>query len=252
MLIECQNCQKKLNISDDKIPFGRPFTFVCPQCKVKNTMTLPERRITEISLDGDDPADSPFPAPAPPRAAAPATPPPAATQTGQIPLPPPGLPPDLPGTIDEEELPEGMKSAMIAFDSEENQEKLIEKLSVLGYRTTTAINVRDAVKQLKFGRFQLLVIQEDYYGATLSTNQIVRAVNLIEMGIRHDMFVAVVGPSFTSLDDLTAFSLSLDAVINTSDLDDIDRILISAMSHVKKFMATYRELIHQRGLDYKG
>ncbi|MDR2302605.1 MAG: zinc-ribbon domain-containing protein [Deltaproteobacteria bacterium] len=252
MLIECQNCQKKLNISDDKIPFGRPFTFICPQCKVKNTMTLPERRITEISLEeGEEQAQAAAP---PPRQSAPPTPPPSATQTGQIPLPPPGtmLPPDYGSLdVDSEDLPEGMKSAMIAFDSEEIQEKLIEKLSTLGFRTTTAINVRDAVKQLKFGRFQLLIIQEDYYGATLSTNQIIRAVNSIELSVRHDMFVAVVGPSFTSLDDLTAFSLSLDTVINTSDLDDIERILISAMGHVKKFMATYKELIYQRGLDFK-
>ncbi|MDR0620487.1 MAG: zinc-ribbon domain-containing protein, partial [Deltaproteobacteria bacterium] len=239
MLIECQNCQKKLNISDDKIPFGRPFTFICPQCKVKNTMTLPERRITEISLDeGETPEDPPVARQptAPPRTAP--KPSPSSTQTGQVPLPPPGLmlPPEMGGAVDEEDLPEGMKAAMIAFDTEENQEKLIEKLSTLGYRTTTAINVRDAVKQLKFGRFQLLIIQEDYYGASLATNQIIRAVNSIELSIRHDMFVAVVGPSFTSLDDLTAFSLSLDTVINTSDLDDIERILISAMSHVKKFM----------------
>jgi hypothetical protein len=252
MLIECQNCQKKLNITDDKIPFGRPFTFICPQCKVKNTMTLPERRITEISLDGDDPASPPPPPPGPRQPAA--APPPSATQTGQIPLPPPGpvLPIDFSGNIDLEDIPEGMKSAMIAFDSEENQEKLKEKLSTLGFRTTVAINVRDAVKQLKFGRFQLLLIQEDYYGASLATNQIIRAVNSIELSIRHDMFVAVVGPSFTSLDDLTAFSLSLDTVINSSDLDDVERILIIAMSHVKKFMSTYRELLYQRGLDYKG
>jgi hypothetical protein len=248
MLIECQNCQKKLNISDDKIPFGRPFTFVCPQCKVKNTMTLPERRITEISLEGDDPAVTP------PEPRQPASPPPASsTQMGQVPMPPPGsLLQEFGSSMDMEDLPEGLKSAMIAFDTEEIQEKLIEKLATLGYRITTAINVRDAVKQLKFGRFQLLLIQEDYYGATLSTNQIIRAVNSIELGVRHDMFVAVVGPSFTSLDDLTAFSLSLDTVINANDIEDIDRILISAMTHVKKFMSTYRELIHQRGLDYNG
>jgi hypothetical protein len=154
-------------------------------------------------------------------------------------------------TLDFEELQEGIKSAMIAFDSEEIQEKLTEKLTSLGYRVTPAINVRDAVKQLKFGRFQLLLIQEDYYGATLSTNQLIRAVNSIELSIRHDMFVAVVGPSFTSLDDLTAFSLSLDTVINTGDIEDIDRILISAMSHTVKFMATYKELLIQRGLAFK-
>jgi hypothetical protein len=208
-------------------------------------MTLPERRITEISLDGDEPS----PLQPGPRQNQPS---PSATQTGMIPnmSMPPMMMPDT-GLADMEDLPEGMKSAMIAFDNEEIQEKLVEKINALGYRTIVAINIRDAVKQLKFGRVQLLIIQEDYYGANLSTNQIIRAVHSLEQIIRHDMFVAVVGPSFTSLDDLTAFSLSLDTVINVADLYDIDRILISAMTHVKKFMATYKELTHQRGLEFK-
>jgi hypothetical protein len=149
-----------------------------------------------------------------------------------------------------DDLPEGMKSALVAFDSEEIQDSIQEKLTAMGYRATIAINIRDAVKQLKFGRFQLMIIQEDYYGATLTSNQLIRAVNSLELSIRHDMFIAVVGPSFTSLDDLTAFSLSLDTVINNKDLDDIERILISAMGHVNKFFATYREMVQQRGLAY--
>ena len=161
--------------------------------------------------------------------------------------PPPefGHPPEI------EDVPDGMKSAMIAFDSEEIQEKLTERLTAIGFRVTAAVNVRDAVKQLKFGRFQLIIIQEDYYGASLATNQIVRAVNAIELALRHDMFVAVVGDGFTSLDDLTAFSLSLDTVVNKKDLDDVERILISAMGHSKKFFQTYREMTLQRGLDYR-
>ncbi|MDR1658463.1 MAG: hypothetical protein LBT47_13120 [Deltaproteobacteria bacterium] len=267
MLIECQSCQKKLNISEEKIPFGRPFTFVCPNCKSKNTMTLPERRITEISLDGDD---TPGAVPPPP---APSTTGPRSTSVGgaraatglggatrstmrggpggtHLPQMPDSFP-DLMLPPEPDELPEGMKAAMIAFDSEETQEMLTEKLTTMGYRVTAALNIRDAVKQLKFGRFQLIVIQENYYGASLNTNQIIRAVNSLELSTRHDMFVVVVGSGFTSLDDLTAFSLSLDTVINNSDLEDIERILISAVGHSKKFFSIYREMMAQRGLNYR-
>jgi ActR/RegA family two-component response regulator len=247
MLIECQSCQKKLNISEEKIPFGRPFTFVCPNCAYKNAMTLPERRITEISLNDDAP---PPPPPSPPtfRSGAGSRQSTGSTFTSQ------GLgatPPDfaLPPEIDE--APEGIKLAMIVFDNEEVQQKLSETLTAMGFRVTVAVNVRDAVKQLKFGRFQLIVIQEDYYGASLATNQIVRAVNSVELAVRHDMFVAVVGDGFTSLDDLTAFSLSLDTVINNKDLEDIERILISAMGHSRKFFQTYRDMMLQRGIDYR-
>jgi hypothetical protein len=250
MLIECQSCQKKLNVSEDKIPFGRPFTFTCPHCKSKSTLTLPERRVTEISLDNDEPAPPP---PGPRQNTAPKTSPSSTNLAQQAPLPPASPPPppevvNFPTDLDE--LPDGIKAAMVAFDNEQIVESITEKLGNIGFRVIAAINVRDAVKQLKFGRFQLLVIQEDYYGATLATNQIIRAVNSMELSIRHDMFVAVVGSSFTSLDDLTAFSLSLDTVINNNDIDDIERILISAMEHVKKFFSSYKELRSQKGFEY--
>jgi hypothetical protein len=241
MLLECQSCQKKLNIADDKIPFGRPFTFTCPSCKCKNNMTLPERRIAEISLDGDEPTS-------PIRREDGRRPEPAASTQHHQPVPNFNPLEFAPGAL--EVLPEGLKSALVAFDSEETQDKLQEKLSAMGFRPTIAVNVRDAVKQLKFGRFQLMIIQEDYYGATLSSNQLLRAVNSLELNVRRDMFIVVIGPSFTTLDDLTAFSLSLDTVINVNDLDDIDRILISAMGHATKFIAAFKEMRHQRGLEY--
>ncbi|MDR3204739.1 MAG: zinc-ribbon domain-containing protein [Deltaproteobacteria bacterium] len=243
MLIECTSCQKKLNISEDKIPFGRPFSFTCPNCKVKNTMTLPERRVTEISLEGDDP-----PQPAAPRM--PYSPQSRAATQSQSASPPISTslaPPEF-QPPDYDDAPEGLKLAMLAFDSEEVMEKLEERLTSMGYKVLCAVNVRDAVKQLKFGRFQLILIQEDYYGATLMTNQVIRAVNSLELSVRHDMFVALIGSSFTSLDDLTAFSLSLDTVINANDLDDIERLLISAIGHLKKFMAPFREQLSVRGI----
>jgi hypothetical protein len=267
MLIECQNCQKKLNIPDDKIPFGRPFTFTCPGCKVKNSITVTPPEMDRTAADFASP---PLPPPQdfPPAPQAPQPPYPPQQQSQQLafqPSPPTQAPAGPPpgsttmgpmGTITDsfsplefDDGPEGLKSALIAYDTEEIQELLKDKLTSMGFRVFIAINVRDAVKQLKFGRFQLMLIQEDYYGATLNSNQLIRAVNGLELSIRHDMFIAVIGPSFTSLDDLTAFSLSLDTVININDLEDIERILISGMGHVSKFFSTYNEMRNQRGLD---
>jgi hypothetical protein len=239
MQIECQHCHKKLNASDDKVEFGKPFSFVCPGCGTRNTFT-PTRRQSDL-----DPPPPPPPAPAPAPPEPPKGPPPA--PTGAV-VAGPAPPMDF-SSIQLDDMPEGLKSALVAYDSEEVQEMLFQKLSNLGYKPVMAINVRDAVKQLKFGRFQLMLIQEDYYGATLSSNQLIRAINGLELSIRHDMFIAVIGPSFTSLDDLTAFSLSLDTVINTNDLPDLERILISGIGHVQKFYAVYNEMLIKRGLD---
>jgi hypothetical protein len=148
-----------------------------------------------------------------------------------------------------DEMPEGMKSALVVYDKEDIQNFLEEKLTAMGYRVSLALNIRDAVKQLKFGTFQVVLLQEDYYGANLKSNQLLKAVNNLEVRIRHKMYVGLIGPNFTSLDDLKAFSLSLDTVINSQDLDDIERLLISGLGHVSKFFATYNELRAARGIE---
>ncbi|MDR1084456.1 MAG: hypothetical protein LBP22_06245 [Deltaproteobacteria bacterium] len=243
MHIECQYCHKRLSVADDKVEYGKPFNFICPSCKVKNTFT-PMPPEEAAPPPPQDMAQTQMPAPAP---AAPTVP--------EIPPPPPreavvaGAAPVEISASQFDEMAEGLKAALVAYDSEEIQDMLYTKLSNMGFKPFIALNVRDAVKQLKFGRFQLMLIQEDYYGATLTSNQLIRAVNGLELSIRHEMFIAVIGPSFTSLDDLTAFSLSLDTVINTADIEDIERILISGMGHVQKFYATYNEMLLARGLD---
>jgi hypothetical protein len=141
------------------------------------------------------------------------------------------------------------KLALVIYDKEETQDFLNEKLTGMGYKVVVAVNVRDAAKQLKFGSFQVVLLQEDYYGANLRSNQLLKALSTLELSVRRKMFIGLIGPNFTSLDDLVAFSLSMDTVINTKDLEDIERMLISATGHVAKFFATYNELRLARGVD---
>jgi hypothetical protein len=144
---------------------------------------------------------------------------------------------------------EGFKSALVAYDDEEIQNLLKDRLETMGYKVSVALNLRDAAKQLKFATFQVVLIQENYYGANIKNNQLLKAIQGLEVRTRHKMFIGMIGPSFTSLDDLTAFSLSLDTVINTRDIEDCERLLISAIGHVNKFFAAYNELRAQRGVD---
>ncbi|MDR1041607.1 MAG: hypothetical protein LBR80_15890 [Deltaproteobacteria bacterium] len=280
MLIECAFCQKKLNIpSSAKLPVGRPFTFSCPSCGNKNTVTLPPPE-QAAPAPGPPPLPGPPPPPGPPpgfqsggpdmtmldagpkQVAGPAQvmgPVPGMGPTGQPPAPSPG-PGASHGTggfnlseaqsiMELADSHEGLKSALVAYDDEGIQNLLQEKLTNMGYKVSVALNLRDAAKQLKFASFQVVLIQENYYGANLKNNQLLKAIQGMEVRTRHKMFIGMIGPSFTSLDDLLAFSLSLDTVINVRDIEDVERLLISAIEHVNKFFAAYNELRAARGVE---
>lgn len=262
MQLECQNCHQPLNLPDDKLPVGRPFSFNCPYCKVKNTATIPAEPAPPLESEGDY-APPPQPESGPPPAAPPPPedyppqggfPPVAPSQdmSHPAPVPPygggefnyedPSLQTLLLGGVDDR------PKALVVYDDEEIADMLAQRLDSIGYSPSVPINLRDAAKQLKFTNFTILLVQENYYGANLHSNHLLRTVQNIDAHNRRNMLVVLISPNMTTLDDLLAFSLSFDAVINTSELGDIDRLLMSIIARAKKFYSIYREILVEHGL----
>jgi|GEM_PF-2395925 len=260
MQLECQNCHQLLNLADSKLPQGRPFSFNCPFCKHKNTLTLPvETAPTGAPESGSAAPPSPeVPQPQPSEEPPPDMgdgPPSMAPSSRKAPPPPmplvgldfnlddPGVQSLIMGGLDDR------PKALVVYDDEEISAMLAEKLEEIGYTTTVAINLRDAAKQLKFASFAILLVQEDYFGASLHSNHLLKTVQGLDSHSRRNMLVILISPTMTTLDDLLAFSLSFDAVINVSEFGTIDRILLSIIARAKKFYFIYREVLAEHGLD---
>lgn len=289
MQLECKYCHKLLNLPDDKLPVGRPFSFNCPYCKEKNTaeITLPVEK--PVLASPQSPANSQHnltPAQAinqeweiwPPVSSAPGDiyfAPPNGSQSvhpsSMSPLKAPAgaddayLAPDhSPLGVRNDELDnlgsftikqlmsgeadERLK-ALVVYDDLDVAEKLEHKLEAMGFEVSVAINQRDAARQLKFINFTLVLIQEYYFGAPLSSHYLLKSVQNLDGPSRRGMLVILISPTMTTLDDLLAFSLSLDAIINSADLDNIERILISTMGRARKFYSIFREVLVAEGLD---
>ncbi|MDR1044008.1 MAG: hypothetical protein LBP33_02680 [Candidatus Adiutrix sp.] len=283
MQLECYQCHRLLNLPDEKLPVGRHFSFTCPYCKNKNGAfipapeQMPEQSPEQMPEDGPyqgqwPPAESP-PAPgwgeegqAPPadqnwgpyqQAEYQPPPPPPAPDSSYLPVDPPRPDSGLEGLDGDQNTLQALMSgaiderpkALVVYDDEETSKMLIDKLESMGFQTTMAVNLRDAAKQLKFSDFSLLLLQEDYYGATLNSNQLLRSIQSLDNHSRLKMLVVLISPTLTTLDDLLAFSLSLDAIINSGELAAVDRFLISIIARARKFYSIYRELLTEHGLD---
>lgn len=260
MQLECQNCHQLLNLPDSKVPVGRPFSFNCPYCKGKNTTIVPADPAPPMESESDYAPPPPGGgAPVnegPPSFAGPEGPPqaPAGRPVAPVKRPAPGdggeysyddptLQSLMMGGIDDR------PKALVVYDDEEVADMLAAKLEDVGYSPSVAVNLRDAAKQLKFANFGILLVQEDYYGANLHSNHLLKTVQNIDSQSRRNMLVILISPNMTTLDDLLAFSLSFDAVINTADLGGVDRLLLSIIARAKKFYFIYREILAEHGLD---
>ena len=83
----------------------------------------------------------------------------------------------------------------------------------------------------------------------MNGNHLLKSLQTMVGQARRGMLVVLISPTMTTVDDLLAYSLSLDAIINSSDLDNIERILISTIGRSRKFYAIYREVLAAEGLD---
>lgn len=279
MQLECTHCQRLLNLPDDRLPIGRPFSFTCPYCKEKNSAFIeaaesPALAETAVPPYGayDDNGQSFTSAPLSDDGAGFQAPPPIMPPTPPTPLRSPASGIDDSFAPVEAPPPEAMNydngqgeqmtlqqllagetddrpKALVVYDDLDIAEMLEQKLDKMGLSVTVAVNLRDAAKQLKFANFTILLLQEDYFGASLVNNHLLRSVQGMDSQSRRGTLVVMISPSLTTLDDLTAFSLSIDAIVNTAEINNIERILISTIARANKFYAIYREILAEHGLD---
>ena len=221
MQLECKKCQQILNLPDARLPLGRPFAFTCPHCQHKNTALIPAPEGQASPPPGGDPEPKAAPKP-------------------------PAKPLDRLSAFSE--AADDRPRSIVVFDDPEVQNMLVQKLEANGYNASAALSLRDAAKQLKFADSSLLILQENYSGSTLNGNLLLRTIQNIDLGSRRGMLIVLVSPTMTSLDDLAAFGLSIDAVINTAELECLDQFLVSITARAKKFYATYQEMLAEHGL----
>jgi len=67
------------------------------------------------------------------------------------------------------------------------------------------------------------------------------------MSMRRRMFVAIVGNNFKTMDQMTAFALSANLVINKKDLGRLSMIMQRAISQNERFYKVFMEIYRETG-----
>ena len=203
MRVECENCGSKLNLPDDKLEPGSSFSFNCPKCKQKNTVSVPPRKKSEPSVD-DEAAATDF-------------------------------------------FEEGAKPALICIDDPQLRENLSKTVESLGYVPVTADSARDALKRIKLTQFRLVLVDEEFDGQTRDANAVLSFLQYMDMTTRRRIFVALFGDDFTSLDAMTAYALSVNAVIRRADFAQFAKMLHRALAENERFYKVFFDVSREIG-----
>jgi len=240
MEIFCESCGKQINIPDEKIPAGRPFSLRCPACKQKIQVeaagepeTIPDiptasdqdaSGIPATRADGlPDETDEPM-------------------HAGKL----------TEGGYDASEKPfdfleeEGF-TAMVCENDPEAVKKIREVLEIMEYSVTVPASVRDALKKMKYHVYNLILVNESFGGSDPDANGILIYLERQNMSIRRNIFVGLITRQYATRDNMAAFLKSVNVTINQKDVPHIDRILKNAINDNELFFTVLKESMKKLG-----
>ena len=222
MEIVCEKCRSRLNIPVEKIPKDQRVIVRCPKCKNKLTLEGHETK-GEESVSSMQEKSGPE----------------ASTTDADYEYE------DSDFTLSFFE--EGAKLALIMENEISEVEKLGRAVEKLGYRFVPAHNTRDAMGNIRFHGFDLMILCDRFDGMELAQSPILQYLNHLPISIRRRIFLTLIGDTFKTMDHMMAFAMSANLVINRKDLDTVTAILEHAVADNEKFYKVFIETLAQVG-----
>lgn len=228
MNIVCEQCQGKFKIPDEKLPKGQTFSLTCPNCK--NKISIDTRSKTDSSSE-DLKQKSATPA----------------TETKKT-----IFDEVVSGAYDASEKPfdfveEGVETALLC----ETDPAILAKIKIavenMGYHTTEAQSALDALKQMRFHVFDVVVLNEKFDTQDPDNNNVLKHLQQMSMDIRRNIFVALITDRFRTMDNMAAFHKSVNMVINLKNIEEIEKILKSGIADNTVFYRVFKEVLAKTG-----
>ena len=137
--------------------------------------------------------------------------------------------------------------ALVCEDAPERQAIIRAALEQIGFAMLAVKNADEAVERMRRDVYELVILDEQYQGATPLDNPVLTAVRGMAMAQRRWMFVALVGREFKTFDNAMAFARSVNVVVNVNDLPHFPAILKKGITEHVEFYRTFRQVLTDAG-----
>ena len=235
MEITCTSCQRRFKVAREKLPKGKTAIIKCPKCKGKITVEAPKKDADEtlaLSDFGFVESDEKEPQKSVPSGSGSA-----AVFNGLA-----------QNHYDAAEKPfdfieEEGKTALICETDPSTRSMIVETLKYMEYHISVAENVREALKQMRYHNYDLIVVNEEFD----ANNGVLIYLERLNMDIRRDMFVVILSRRNRTMDDMTAFQSSANLIVNLENMIDFGKILKRALTDYEFFYRIFREVGAEMG-----
>ena len=209
MEVVCSGCNSKFNIPDDKIPKNQAAKFNCPKC---------QSRIIIEPLEKEN----------------------------DTPVPENKISSEDHGDDYSLDYFDDSKLSLVMADEGINS-KIRSSVEERNFKFITIPTIREALLKLRFHQFDLMILAEGFDGQEIAGGPIMNYLNHLSMSSRRSIFVTLIGERYQTMDEMMAFAMSADMVVNTKDLGNFATILKRGITEHDKFYKVFLDIHQQEG-----
>jgi len=125
-------------------------------------------------------------------------------------------------------------------------EKIDAAIKSLDYQITAPKSVKDALKNLRYHLYNLIIVNENFGTENPADNEVLNYLANLNMSTRRQMFVAMISNRFRTGDNMAALHSSVNFVINIKNIFDIGQIITGALVNNEEFYHVFKETMRRK------
>jgi len=240
MIIVCQKCATRLQVDDVKSP-QRPFNVRCPKCNstVSSGPASPATEQSALAVGGSPATDHPRYEPSTARSYESATP--SETESSDDTV---RMLMDLlsKGSLQKTDNPTARpswdKRKALVCTSEAYRDVAARKLTQCGCQVFVAEDTRQAVETMRANKMDVVILEPQFDPSEQGSVFVIREINVLRPPQRRRLFFLLLSPSMRTLDAHAAFLNNVNAIVNVSDIEELNRIVDVAL---REYNELYRD-----------
>lgn len=138
------------------------------------------------------------------------------------------------------------QTALVCESEPSLREKISNALKSLGYQVTEPSSVKDALKNMRFHVYDVVLLNESFGTENPDANEVLNYLANLNMSTRRQIFVALVSSRFRTMDDMAAFNKSVNLTINTKNTDDIGTVIKRGVADNAAFYYVFKETLKKK------
>ena len=142
---------------------------------------------------------------------------------------------------------QAQRMALVCEDAPERQAVIHAALDQIGFTMYPAKDAVEAIERMRRDNFELIVVDEQFQGATPLDNPVLTAMRSMPMATRRYMFIALLGREYKTFDNMMAFAKSVNIVVNLNDLPHLPAILKKGINDNNDFYKVLRAALQEVG-----